>query len=368
MPSSVSSYRAAATPSSAASNRRSSISSVTSSGRRRKDQSLLDVAASLGQRTPEHSQPTDDGVSARSRQLDFDSVDGEQEEQEEQEGPATGNAERGDEVQIDEVEAGRREESDGVEETASDATARPRRGRRGTVFWSADEEEFLRRGVDKYGVGKWKKILLDGSDVFSSHRTNVDLKDKWKNLSRNTTRKRRRPPGTSNPPESTAEQEGRPRTQEKRPKSPSEETSDISSPESAAPRPPRRRTAARAEALPAEEEEDYRDEEEVADPDGLAASESDQGSRTVKLTLATDKYLPKLIKVPVNLDTCKDVSALKELLPSNILSDASPDAGIQLIGLESRVLYGDGEHLSRCVRENGVDFFLVFEENPVEVV
>ncbi|GMF38087.1 unnamed protein product [Phytophthora fragariaefolia] len=57
------------------SSRRSSVSSVTSSGRRRKDQSLLDVAASLGQRTPERSQPSDEAASVRSRQLDFGSGD-----------------------------------------------------------------------------------------------------------------------------------------------------------------------------------------------------------------------------------------------------------------------------------------------------
>lgn len=39
-----------------------------------------------------------------------------------------------------------------------------------------EEVECLRKGVEKYGAGKWKLILLDGRGVFSSHRTNVDLK------------------------------------------------------------------------------------------------------------------------------------------------------------------------------------------------
>ena len=57
--------------SSSTSIRRSSISSVTSSGRQRKTHSLVNVAASPDQ----HSQPSDDDVSMRSRQLDFSSVD-----------------------------------------------------------------------------------------------------------------------------------------------------------------------------------------------------------------------------------------------------------------------------------------------------
>lgn len=76
----------------------------------------------------------------------------------------------------------------------------------------------------------------------------------------------------------------------------------------------------------------------------------------------------QFVEVPVGLDTCKDVSALKELLQSSILSDTPPDAEIQMIGLKSRLLFEDDEHLSRCIRKNGVEFFLVFEENPEEFV
>ncbi|KAK9748138.1 hypothetical protein RND81_02G038400 [Saponaria officinalis] len=50
--------------------------------------------------------------------------------------------------------------------------------------WTAEEEQALRDGVDKYGAGKWKCIHSDPafSNVLHS-RSNIDLKDKWRNLS-----------------------------------------------------------------------------------------------------------------------------------------------------------------------------------------
>ncbi|XP_020537661.1 uncharacterized protein LOC105640858 isoform X2 [Jatropha curcas] len=58
--------------------------------------------------------------------------------------------------------------------------------RRKKVPWTAKEEEMLKEGVQKFAtVGDrtipWKKILEYGSMVFS-HRTTVDLKDKWRNM------------------------------------------------------------------------------------------------------------------------------------------------------------------------------------------
>ncbi|KAL7133208.1 hypothetical protein ABFS83_12G124900 [Erythranthe nasuta] len=50
--------------------------------------------------------------------------------------------------------------------------------------WTAEEEEALRAGVAKHGVGKWKLIQRD--PVFNQllfARSNIDLKDKWRNLS-----------------------------------------------------------------------------------------------------------------------------------------------------------------------------------------
>ncbi|CAK0747488.1 hypothetical protein CVIRNUC_001769 [Coccomyxa viridis] len=49
--------------------------------------------------------------------------------------------------------------------------------------WTDDEEKALRAGVDKYGVGKWRLIQKD--EAFGPQlvtRSNVDLKDKWRNL------------------------------------------------------------------------------------------------------------------------------------------------------------------------------------------
>ncbi|XP_010459349.1 PREDICTED: telomere repeat-binding factor 4-like isoform X2 [Camelina sativa] len=50
--------------------------------------------------------------------------------------------------------------------------------------WTAEEEEALLAGVRKHGPGKWKNILRDSEfDGQLSNRSNIDLKDKWRNLS-----------------------------------------------------------------------------------------------------------------------------------------------------------------------------------------
>ncbi|KAL0029700.1 hypothetical protein WJX79_003314 [Trebouxia sp. C0005] len=49
--------------------------------------------------------------------------------------------------------------------------------------WTHEEEQALRMGVKSYGVGKWRLIQKD--DVCGpvlANRSNVDLKDKWRNL------------------------------------------------------------------------------------------------------------------------------------------------------------------------------------------
>lgn len=50
--------------------------------------------------------------------------------------------------------------------------------------WTREEEAALRNGVEKYGPGKWRAILRDPtwSSCLAS-RSNVDLKDKWRNMS-----------------------------------------------------------------------------------------------------------------------------------------------------------------------------------------
>ncbi|XP_057952442.1 uncharacterized protein LOC131146705 [Malania oleifera] len=55
--------------------------------------------------------------------------------------------------------------------------------RRQIKRWSLLEEDTLRTAVQKYGKGNWKLILGMYPDVFEE-RTEVDLKDKWRNMVR----------------------------------------------------------------------------------------------------------------------------------------------------------------------------------------
>jgi myb proto-oncogene protein len=50
--------------------------------------------------------------------------------------------------------------------------------------WTAEEEAALKAGVAKHGPGKWRTILRDPDfSALLRLRSNVDLKDKWRNLS-----------------------------------------------------------------------------------------------------------------------------------------------------------------------------------------
>ncbi|KAJ4963623.1 hypothetical protein NE237_023562 [Protea cynaroides] len=50
--------------------------------------------------------------------------------------------------------------------------------------WTADEEAALKAGIAKHGAGKWRTILKDPEfSSILSLRSNVDLKDKWRNMS-----------------------------------------------------------------------------------------------------------------------------------------------------------------------------------------
>ncbi|XP_047333596.1 telomere repeat-binding factor 4 [Impatiens glandulifera] len=52
--------------------------------------------------------------------------------------------------------------------------------------WTSEEEEALIAGIAKHGTGKWKNILRDPDFAPSlTHRSNIDLKDKWRNMSIN---------------------------------------------------------------------------------------------------------------------------------------------------------------------------------------
>jgi len=50
----------------------------------------------------------------------------------------------------------------------------------GKTPWSAVEEELVYQGVLTHGVGNWALIHTD----FVPHRTNVDIKDKWRTMKR----------------------------------------------------------------------------------------------------------------------------------------------------------------------------------------
>lgn len=53
--------------------------------------------------------------------------------------------------------------------------------------WTQEEEEALKAGVKKHGTGKWKNILKDPEFApFLTNRSNIDLKDKWRNVSIST--------------------------------------------------------------------------------------------------------------------------------------------------------------------------------------
>ncbi|EXB38880.1 Histone H1 [Morus notabilis] len=50
--------------------------------------------------------------------------------------------------------------------------------------WTSEEEEALKAGVAKHGTGKWKDIQRDPEfNPYLLNRSNIDLKDKWRNMS-----------------------------------------------------------------------------------------------------------------------------------------------------------------------------------------
>ncbi|KAL3825314.1 hypothetical protein ACJIZ3_021343 [Penstemon smallii] len=75
--------------------------------------------------------------------------------------------------------------------------------------WTSEEEEALRAGVAKHGVGKWKNIQKDPQfNRLLFARSNIDLKDKWRNLSvangQAPRDKSKTPKGKANPAETSA--------------------------------------------------------------------------------------------------------------------------------------------------------------------
>jgi hypothetical protein len=55
--------------------------------------------------------------------------------------------------------------------------------RRKKSYWAQEQEELLIKAVEAHGKGSWRAII-DAYPIFSSEwgRTQVDLKDKWRNL------------------------------------------------------------------------------------------------------------------------------------------------------------------------------------------
>ncbi|XP_057522210.1 uncharacterized protein LOC130802281 [Amaranthus tricolor] len=63
--------------------------------------------------------------------------------------------------------------------------------------WTPEEEKALREGVNKHGVSKWKVILKDSQfrHILRS-RSNIDLKDKWRNMNHAKSRRKPNPKST----------------------------------------------------------------------------------------------------------------------------------------------------------------------------
>ncbi|KAI3930562.1 hypothetical protein MKX01_037008 [Papaver californicum] len=54
--------------------------------------------------------------------------------------------------------------------------------------WTSEEEEALKAGVNKHGTGKWKNIQKDPEFGHClAARSNIDFKDKWRNMSVSST-------------------------------------------------------------------------------------------------------------------------------------------------------------------------------------
>ncbi len=61
-----------------------------------------------------------------------------------------------------------------------------RGGRKGQRLWTVDEEELLYQGVLQYGEGTWS--VIRDKWFCGRERSNVDIKDKWRNMKRKAPR------------------------------------------------------------------------------------------------------------------------------------------------------------------------------------
>ena len=55
---------------------------------------------------------------------------------------------------------------------------------RAQMKWTKEEEHELRRGVDKWGEGSWTEILSESAVMRANGKTNIKIRDKWKNMER----------------------------------------------------------------------------------------------------------------------------------------------------------------------------------------
>ena len=77
---------------------------------------------------------------------------------------------------------------DGCKDDRHSSLEESARRRRKRVPWRPSEVDALRKGIAKYGEGRWEAIRQEFK--FDS-RSGVDLKDKWRNLTRGQGAKRR---------------------------------------------------------------------------------------------------------------------------------------------------------------------------------
>lgn len=317
-------------------------------------------------RTPERSVESDEASVTSSRQLDFggEGAQGTQHEneaqggsepiEETQQGSSSENQEGTDSAY--EREPGEEESqnssgeaptvtADEDAESYEEAAGAPKRRRRKKVYWTSAEVDCLLDGVDKYGVGNWKVILEQGKDVFLAHRTNVDLKDKWKNIHMDRPGKQRReklPDDIDVPDVSETNARGQPRRKAAR-------------------------VADQVMLMVAALERGRFDEELESKP-RIHDGSTDRLSGLMKLKFAADDFYPELVEISVNLNTCRTVAALKQLILASIVPSASAYTEIQLVGLVSRCLLDDRDQLSQCISANGPEFFIMTEDNLEEFV
>ncbi|CAI5497712.1 unnamed protein product [Closterium sp. Naga37s-1] len=100
---------------------------------------------------------------------------------EEEEGVSEGLG--GEEEGVSEGLGGEKEEgvSEGLGGEEEERVSGVKKPRRKNKLFTLDEVELLVAAVEKFGIGRWVDVK-DSAFATSQHRTNVDLKDKWRNL------------------------------------------------------------------------------------------------------------------------------------------------------------------------------------------